>query len=194
MTDSLGIDALIDQFVEKVNHAPKHRIREEDIPLQLREGGAQYGLYYNWAIQKFQPIHWIEILESQLPSPLPPSYRSLVTRYIFPAFEVPPLQLLANTGQDIYHEMMQAVLHDRVMSKVLMKKGFAQFARPNNRAYDPVCFDFKRRQPNGEYPIVRINHEEILANATVTVVEEMAPSFLEFVKQYLEGEKDLLLH
>ena len=86
----MNSDALIDAFVRKINRSPRRRIREEDIPERLREGGAEFGLYYDWTIQRFDHINWIEPLEARLPAPLPPAYRSLVTRYIFPAFEWPP--------------------------------------------------------------------------------------------------------
>src|SRR5436190_707952 len=105
MDQGITVDGLIDQFVHKVNRTPRPRIREEDIPLPLRQGGAQFGLYYEWQIQPFSHVTWIEPLEAQLPAPLPPSFRSLVTRYIFPAFEASPLLLLANTGQALYNEM-----------------------------------------------------------------------------------------
>lgn len=174
-----------------MNRAPRLRIREEDIPVHLREGGARYGLYYSWTIQSFNSVFWIDFLESRLPAPLPPSYRSLVSRYIFPAFEVTPLLLLANTGQDIYHEMTQTMINDRVMSKALLRKGYAQFARPNTGDYDPVCFDLGKRNRQGECPIVRIHHEDILIRSRARIVEEVAPSFQDFVKNYLESGSGL---
>jgi len=181
----LNTDALIDAFVRKINHSPKRRIREEDVPHPLREGGAEFGLYYHWTIQRFTHINWITLLEELLPGPLPPSYRSLVTRYIFPAFEIDSLILLANTGKTLYHEMYMAMAHDAVLSQVLLKDGFAQFALPNCGHADPVCFDLNDRSAEGECPIVRVSHHDIVSNSRVRVMEKMAPSFIEFVDQYV---------
>ena len=181
-------DALIDDFVRKINRSPRRRIREEDVPQRLREGGAEFGLYYDWTIQSFDPINWIEPLETRLPARLPPSYRSLVTRYIFPAFEVPPLVLLANTGQTLYHEMSMEMAHDKALSDVLLKSGFAQFARLSSGDSDPVCFDFRQRSAEGECPIVRISHSLLLCIAQAQIVEEIALSFHEFVNRFLKED------
>ena len=163
----------------------RRRIREEDIPLRLREGGAEYGLYYDWTIQRAGPITWIEPVEVKLPAPLPPSYRSLVSRYVFPAFEVSPVILLANTGEPLYHEMSATMTEDKVLSEVLIKNGYAQFARPHSGDSDPVCFDFNRRTQEGECPIVRVSHHTIVFNSLVHVLEEIAPSFQDLTCSYL---------
>ena len=186
----MNTDVLIDEFVGKINRSPRRRIREEDIPQRLREGGAEYGLYYDWTIQRFDHINWIDSLEASLPWPLPPCYRSLVTRYLFPAFEIPPLILLANTGQTLYHEMSMAMTRDKVLSEVLLKNGYAQFARPNTGDSDPVCFDFNRRDKDGECPIVRISHHTIVFNSMIRVMDEIAPSFCEFVESYVRSEPE----
>jgi hypothetical protein len=184
----LDPDALIDVFVRKINRSPRRRIREEDVPQRLREGGAEFGLYYDWTIRRFDHINWIEPLEVHLPARLPPSYRSLVTRFIFPAFEVPPLVLLANTGQTLYHEMSMGMAHDKALSDALLKSGFAQFARLNSGDSDPVCFDFRQRSAEGEYPIVRISHPLLLSSARAQIDEEIAPSFYEFIDRFLRKD------
>ena len=181
----MNVDGLIDEFVGKINRSPRRRIREEDIPHRLREGGAEFGLYYDWTIQRFNHINWIKPLEAKLPSPLPPSYRSLVNRYLFPAFEISPLILLANTGQTLYHEMSMAMTRDKVLSEILLKNGYAHFARPSTGDSDPVCFDFNRKTSEGECPIVRISHHTIVFNSIVHVLDEIAPSFQELVDNYL---------
>jgi hypothetical protein len=186
----LNADALIDAFVHKVNHSPRRRIREEDVPHPLREGGAEFGLYYDWTIQRFDHINWIAPLEAKLPRPLPPSYRSLVTRYIFPAFDIDSIILLANTGQTLYHEMTMAMAHDKVLSDVLLKQGYAEFAHPNTGEADPVCFDFNRKDAHGEYPIVRIRHNAVIFSGQARVMSEIAPSFSDFVREYLQSEPE----
>ena len=181
-------DALIDTFVQKINRSPRRRIREEDVPPHLREGGAEFGLYYDWTIQRFDHINWIDPLETYLPAPLPPSYRSLVTRYIFPAFEVPPLVLLANTGQTLYHEMSMEMAHDKALSDVLLRSGFAQFARLGSGDSDPVCFDFRQRRADGECPLVRISYPLLLSSARAQIDAEIAPSFHEFIDRFLRKD------
>lgn len=182
----MSADVLIDTFVQRVNQSPRRRIREEDVPLLLREGTAHFGLYYSWTIRRDERIHWIEALEKTLKRPLPSSYRSLVTRYIFPAFDLERLTLLANTGRALYYEMSDILLHDRVLSKTLLKNGYAQFARLASGETDPVCFDFNRLAPNGETPVVRIRHSSIVAHDRIEVMEDLAPSFSHLIEAYLQ--------
>jgi hypothetical protein len=47
--------------------------------------------------------------------------------------------------------------------------------------YDPVCFDFARRDKNQDCRIVKIGHEEILCHDRVKVIAELAPSFEQLV-------------
>ena len=186
----MNADALIDTFVRKINHSPRRRIREEDVPPTLREGKAEFGLYYSWTIQRFDGIDWIAPLEDALPAKLPPAYRSLVTRYIFPAFDIDSLILLANTGKMLYHEMSMAMAHDAVTSQVLLRKGLAQFAIPSLGDSDPVCFDLGARGTNSECPIVRVSHQDIIMNGQVRVMDRIAPSFHHFVNDFVRSTPD----
>jgi hypothetical protein len=179
-----SINQVVDQFVDAINRMPRRRIREEDIPLNLRQGGAEFGLYYSWTIQKFKAISWIDPLEQKLGHRLPTSYRSLVSRYLFPSFEFSPLILLANTGQSLYNELSTAVFRDRILSQTLLKNGFVQFARPSSGDYDPVCFDFNRPDERGECPVVRIDHEGILLKSAAEITEEIAPSFADLLEKF----------
>jgi len=77
---------------------------------------------------------------------------------------------------------------DKVLSEILLKNGYAQFARPHTGDSDPVCFDFSRPNKEGECPLVRVSHHTIVSNSQVQVIEEVAPSFCEFVEGYLQAE------
>jgi hypothetical protein len=52
--------------------------------------------------------------------------------------------------------------------------------------YDPVCFDIRERTKGKDYPIVKIDHEEILCNNRVKVVAELAPSFEKLMLQTID--------
>ncbi len=52
--------------------------------------------------------------------------------------------------------------------------------------YDPVCFDLRSRTKDGDYRIVKIDHEEILCNNRLKVVAELAPSFEQLMQRTVE--------
>jgi hypothetical protein len=181
-----SVDEWIDRFVECVNQSEREPKSVEDIPPRLRMALAGVGQwtqpmeYFDWQIRKADRSEWIETLEAKLPFPFPPSFRSLVRRYVYPDFTIGTLWLFANTGEPLFHEMCDAIVRDKHLSQVLVRHGYLQFARPNTGDYDPICFDTRRRLKGGEYPIVRVAHEPILCHDRIGDVGEIAPSFLAF--------------
>lgn len=124
---------------------------------------------------------WLAPFEQNLPFRLPPTYRSLLLRYRFPAFEVGTVELYGNLDGESDDDLVIASTCDRVLSSVARGGGFIHIGRPVTRNYDPICFDCRRRAKTGEAGIVRLDHEEILCNDSIRVVETIAPSFLELL-------------
>jgi hypothetical protein len=129
---------------------------------------------------------WIEVLESKLPSRLPTSFRSLVTRYAFASFDIGPLRVFGNTGLDEEDDLNVAIFRDPTMAPALLKNGYIQFARPDTGSYDPICFDARKSAANREFAIVRLDHEQILCNDRIKVVEKVADSFFRFAQRVLQ--------
>jgi len=71
-------------------------------------------------------------------------------------------------------------LNEAVIADELLPAGYLQFGNPHEGNYDPICFDTNKIS-NNEYPIVQIDHEEILCRSRIRVVKEVAPSFLELI-------------
>ncbi len=123
---------------------------------------------------------WIEVLQSKLPSRFPASFRSLVTRYAFASFDIGHLRLFGNTGRDEEDDLNVAIFRDPTMAQVILRNGYIQFARTDTGSYDPICFDAEKSTANREFAIVRLDHEQILCNDRIEVVEKVADSFFRF--------------
>lgn len=131
-------------------------------------------------IQPISDAPWISQLEQRLPKRLPASFRSLVTRYAFPPLQVSELSLYGNMGTDDVEEMSIAIFQDPIIAEATMRAGYIQFARPATGNYDPICFDARRTVTNREFPIVRLDHEELLRRDRIHVSEKLAESFFRF--------------
>jgi hypothetical protein len=131
-------------------------------------------------ICRVESAPWFEALEASLPKRFPASFRSLLTRYVFPTFDAGGLSFFANTGIDSHDELSVAIFKDRIIADATLKAGYIQFARPESGSYDPVCFDARRATSNREFPIVRLDHEEILCHNRIHVSEQVADSFYRF--------------
>lgn len=124
---------------------------------------------------------WLASFEQGLPFRLPPSYRSLLLRYRFPALVAGTVNLFGNLDGKSYDDFVVASIRDPVLSSVTRANGFIQIGRPASGNYDPVCFDLRFRSKIGEAGIVRLDHEEILINDSICVVEKVADSLLELL-------------
>jgi hypothetical protein len=125
--------------------------------------------------------HWLAPFEQNLPFRLPPAYRSLVLRYRFPAFQAGTVCFFGNLDGQSYDDLVVASIRDPVLSAIARANGFIQIGRPESGSYDPICFDMRHRMKNGEAEVVRLDHEEILVNGSIRVVEKVAASFLELL-------------
>ena len=161
----MTLDQLVDAFVEKANASG----REAALRVGRQNGD-----------------DWIARLEARLPAPLPPSFRSLVARYVYSEFAAGGLWCFANTGEQTEQEWGTALWKDKVLSGGLLREGYIQFARPDTGSYDPICFDTQHRAKDGECPVVWIDHEGILCDDKIVVYKEIAPSFVDIVRSCLK--------
>ncbi len=131
-------------------------------------------------ISRIENTPWVETLEASLPHRFPASFHSLLTRYTFPTFNAGGLSFFANTGIHSHDELSVAIFDDRIIADATLKAGYIQFARPESGSYDPVCFDARRARSNREFPIVRLDHEEMLCHDRVHISQQVADSFHRF--------------
>ena len=127
---------------------------------------------------------WLTPFEQGLPFRLPPSYRSFLHRYRFPAFVVGSVKLFGNMDGKDYDDVVVAAARDRRIAAATRANGFIQIGHPSSGNYDPVCLDLRRRSSRDEAGIVRLDHEAILINESIRVVEKVAASFLELLARF----------
>jgi hypothetical protein len=182
---------LIDTFVATVNAAPGHRDLADDVPIELRYGPPDetYGdLRPNWRIISSDHSARITALEQRMAHQFPPSFRSLVCRYSYPAFEFGPVTFFANTGRDTWWELERRLFLDPIMSPLLLDADYIQIGNPLFGHYDPVCIHSGPHAEDG--PVVALDHEDILTEKRLSVVMQIAPSFADLVKSLVARRVD----
>ena len=138
--------------------------------------------------RRIESAPWIETLEARLPKRFPVSFRSLLMRYAFPSFDAGGLSFFSNTGIASNEELSVAIFNDRNIAAATLNAGYIQFARSETQNYDPVCFDARRARSNREFPLVRLDHEEILCRERILVTAKLADSFYLFVADFVSRE------
>ena len=137
--------------------------------------------------QRIDTAPWIEEFEAKLPRRLPPSFASLVTRYSFLSFELAEVEFFANLGDHEEEELVEVAFKDQYLWRPALAQGFIQIGRPTDGSYDPVSFDMRTSRSDGEWPLVRLDHEELLQRERVVICEEIAESFLALITASREG-------
>ena len=104
----MRVDALIDRMVENVNSGHREPKREDEVPAGLRRGRVK-DWWFDWQIAPSTRIDWLEPLEARLSARFPRSFRSLATRYEYPAFDLGPIYVFANTAESVEYELREEI-------------------------------------------------------------------------------------
>lgn len=124
----------------------------------------------------------LEHLYSMLPAKFPPLYEKLLLSYRWQEIDLGILRLLESPEEQDFTGITDAIFRDTALSESLIPAGFIQFAKGPDLDYDPICFDIKSRQKDGDCRLVKIDHEGILCFSKIIIIKEVAPSFRSFVK------------
>ena len=128
----------------------------------------------------------LESLEGKLPKRLPQSFASFLSRHSFPSFDVAGISLFGwESASNSYIDEASAAKGS--LSDLLIPAGYVQIGQPDTGSFDAICFDLNGRRQNREYPLVQVDHEEILCNWRVRVSSELWPSFIGLVESILSG-------
>jgi hypothetical protein len=152
-------DKLIESFATMVR-AHRVPIREDDNGLRL------------------------SAFEKKLPKRLPQSFRSLLSHYSFPAFDVMGVSLF-RWDSDTNPYIEEAAAAKGSLSELLLPSGYVQIGRPEGGDFDAICFDLNQQAQNREFRIVQIDHEYILCDRRICVSRELWPSFVKLVDSAL---------
>jgi len=189
--ESIGdaTSTLVDAFVNKINSEPREPLPTEEVPAPLREDGDYVwhpDIHTGWRIVADDNSERIAILQHRIGRRFPPSFLSFISRYSFPAFEFGPLLFFANHREETYWDLSRKLFLDPGMSPLLLGAGFIQVGNPFFYNYDPVCFDCNLGP--GEPRLVQLDHEAILCDREIRIIEVVSPSFIDFLKAAVSGK------
>jgi hypothetical protein len=111
----------------------------------------------------------------------PPLFEMLVLSYRWTEVDLGAFRLLKNEPAEDLLPLLSAIRHDVYLFRTLIPNGYVQFGMGPDLDYDPVCFDFRARQKNGDCRIVKLDHEAILTYDRIGKITELAPNFRSLV-------------
>jgi hypothetical protein len=186
----MNATTLLDRFVDTFHSLDQLNVfrdiaHDGDIEAVLVEPWDASGSA-EWRPRRIEaPSTSIDELYRTVAGPLPPMYEELVRLYRWETVDLGTFSLIANLPP-IPTTLSQAIARDPVLFRVLSAGGFVQFGRGPDMDYDPVCFDLGSRDADGDCRIVKFDHEHILIQEKLTIVQEIAPSFRRLVEDTIE--------
>lgn len=116
----------------------------------------------------------------------PPLYEALLLSYRWAEVDLGTYRLLANEPAADLSPLVSAMRADVHLFATLVPNGYIPFGKGPDVDYDPVCFDFRQRQKNGDCRIGRLDHEAILCDGRIGAITELAPNFRYLVLNTIE--------
>jgi hypothetical protein len=132
----------------------------------------------------------LEPIYSIVPIRFPALFERLILSYRWNGADVARFRLLANPPGSDLSGLLNNITGDKALYDICSRNGYVPFGKGPGVNYDPVCFDIKKNIQSRQYPIVRLDHEEILCNSKIKVVEELAPDFDELVLSIVSSRSD----
>jgi hypothetical protein len=193
MSRTLLEDALlVDRFVATFEKFDELTADEQFDPIawQLSIGEPDKFGYKRWRpIRVSADPALLAPIYSGLPIRFPRLFELLLLSYRWAQVDLRIYSLFANPPGPDLAGFVEQMTRDTFLWKCLKREGYIQFGKGPHTNYDPVCFDIKSRRKNGDCRIVRIDHEEILCNDRVKVIEELAPSFEQLMLRTIDQVK-----
>ena len=168
---------LLNRFVASFSAFDDMKASEELDPIQWTFSFGEID-EYGWKSWKLAKVasdrSLLDPIYAELPAQYPPLFESLVLSYRWPEVELGLCCLMANP---LGPNLSGLLLRDDNLTESLIPGGYIQFAKGPDYDYDPVCFDISARTKNGDYRIVKLDHEEILCNHRLKIIEGIGPEF-----------------
>jgi hypothetical protein len=158
-------------------------LRDANVPEVLRVGDGNEGGWGEWG-----PVRVITAREAlgdvyrDMPGPFPPLFEELLLGYRWLEVDLRLLRLRPNPPGEGLGGFKESVLEDRGLTDYLLPRRLVPFGKGPGCNYDPICFDLSRTMPNGDCPIVQLDHEDILCKRGPVSSSLVAVSFEELVK------------
>jgi hypothetical protein len=179
---------LIDHFVATFERLDDLSTSFELDPIAWQLAGGDFDEY---GFKQWRPIQvrtdpsFLQELCANLPARFPPLYERLVLSYRWAEVDLGQFRLLANPPGSSLAGLGEEISRDQAMQEILIPNKCLQFGKGSDLNYDAVCFDWSQRLPDGDCPVIQIDHEEILSRYRFKKVAHLAPSFRDLMMRII---------
>jgi len=127
---------------------------------------------------------------AKIPERFPDLFEELLLTYRWHGADTGTFRIYPNPPGADLSAFLSNMLRDDAIFEACVKSGFVPFGKGSDLRYDPVCFDMNKGTHGRRFSIVKLDHEQILCNSRVKVVEHLAKDFGALVRSVVESMKD----
>lgn len=180
---------LLEKYIASFSKLDQMTATEEFDPVGWELG---IGTADEYGFKKWQPARIttdesaLNSFYAELPMRLPRLFEELMLSYRWAEVDLDSYRLVANPPGPDLSGLLSKMMCDSNLWEALIPAGFIQFGKGPGLDYDPVCFDTRSQSKSGDYCIVKIDHEGVLCNYRIKIVDELALSFEQLVINTIE--------
>ncbi|MBP7863453.1 hypothetical protein KA183_17335 [bacterium] len=116
-----------------------------------------------------------------LPARYPKLFEKLLLNFRWEHFSDTEIcEFLPNPNEQDFSTFKRLLFRDEYLTDFCIEHGYLPFAEGPDVSYDRFCFDLNGAKTN-DYPVVQIDHEEVLSCTRIGKPVKWADSFREFV-------------
>jgi hypothetical protein len=172
------IDSLVNSFARLDGN-----MRGASVPEMLRVEPLGERVWGKWRpVRVATQSEALASVYEDIPGPFPSLFEEMLLTYRWLEVDLRLLRLRPNPPGPNLAGFKESVLEDRGLTDYLLPRRFVPFGKGPDYNYDPICFDLSRRMPNGDCPIVKFDHEDILCGRESVSNSILAASFKELVE------------
>lgn len=123
---------------------------------------------------------------AKIPVRFPDLFEELLLSYRWHGADTGSFRIYPNPPGTDLSDFLANMLRDDVIFELCVKSGFVPLGKGPNLSYDPVCFDVSKGTQGRRFPIVKLDHEQILCNSRIKVIGHLAKDFDELVRMAID--------
>ena len=124
----------------------------------------------------------LEEIYTVIPVRFPSLFEKLLLSYRWYGADTGLFRIFPNPPGEDLSEFLSSMQRDQSMFDFCLKNGFVLFGLGPDLRYDAVCFDVRKSAHGRKYPVVKLDHEQILCNSRIKILENLSKNFDDLVR------------
>lgn len=124
----------------------------------------------------------LEAIYTIIPARFPSLFEKLLLSFRWYGADTGLFRIFPNPPGEDLSQFLSNMQRDQAMFEFCLQNGFVLFGLGPDLRHDAVCFDVRKSVHGRKYPVVKLDHEQILCNSRIKILENLAKNFDDLVR------------